>query len=97
MIVSVPHISLRTVGIRDEASSSNLVPSLFRLLINECNASCRATVIPIPIAAAWGFFGIIAISRLAEPVVNLSSDIGNAIIFGAKDLTATLLDLGTAV
>jgi hypothetical protein len=97
MIVSVPDISLRTAGNKAEESKSSLVPELFSALISECNASGRARLIPIPIAAVLGFFGIIATSRFAEPIVNLSSDIGNAIIFGEKDLTATMIDLGTAV
>ena len=42
-------------------------------------------------------FGIIATSLFADPMVNLSSDNGSAIMFGEEDLTDTTLDLGTAV
>jgi hypothetical protein len=52
---------------------------------------------PIPIAALSGLFGITAKSLLEEPTVNLSSGRGRAIIFGEKDLVATILDRGTAV
>ena len=82
MIVSVPDMSLRAAGTKDEESSSSRVPELFSLVMSECNASGRARLMPIPIAAVLGFFGIIATSLFAEPIVNLSSDIGNAIIFG---------------
>jgi len=44
-----------------------------------------------------GLFGMLATSLLADPMVNLSSGRGNAMIFGEKDLTATIFDLGTAV
>jgi hypothetical protein len=50
-------------GTNEEESSSSLVPELFSLVMSECNASGRARLIPIPIAAVLGFFGIIATSR----------------------------------
>jgi hypothetical protein len=54
-------------------------------------------VIPIPNAAASGFFGRLDNNHLAERVVNSSVDKGKAIIFGECDLTDTILVLGTAV
>jgi hypothetical protein len=51
----------------------------------------------MPISALSGFFGVIAAILLVYPTVNLSSGNGNAIMFGEKDLTDTMLDLGTAV
>jgi hypothetical protein len=54
-------------------------------------------LMPIPIAALSALFGIIATSLFADPIVNLSSGNGSAIMFGEEDLTDTTLDLGTAV
>ena len=73
------------------------MPPFFSCFISAINAFGSAILIPIPIAAVLGFFGMIAISLLADPIVNLSSGRGNAMIFGEKDLRATIFDLGTAV
>ena len=66
-------------------------------LINATIASDFAMLMPIPIAALSALFGIIATSLFADPIVNLSSGNGSAIMFGEEDLTDTTLDLGTAV
>src|ERR671933_175708 len=97
IIVLVPEISFKTLGMRAEASNNNFVPSFFNCLISESNASDFAILIPIPIAALSAFFGIVLINLLTDPAVSLSSGIGKAIIFGEKHLTATRIDLGIAV
>ena len=96
-MVLVPDISCRTSGIRAEASNINFVPSFLSCLINATIASDFAMLMPIPIAALSALFGIIATSLFADPIVNLSSGNGSAIMFGEEDLTDTTLDLGTAV
>ena len=48
-------------------------------------------------AALSALFGIIATSLFADPIVNLSSGNGNAIIFGEADLVTRIFDLGTVV
>ena len=93
-MVLVPDISCRTSGIRAEASNSNFVPSLLSCLIKATIASGFAILIPIPIVALSALFGIIATSLFADPMVNLSSGNGSAIMFGEEDLTDTTLDLG---
>src|ERR671925_351505 len=97
MIVPVSAISSNTAGTRAEASSSNRVPFSLSLLISDFSASGLAIVIPIPIAAEWGFFGSIEISLFAAPNVNLSSDVGSTIKLGEKALVDRDSDLGTAV
>lgn len=97
MIVLVPVISFRISGIRAEASNNNFVSIPFNRLISDFSASGLAIVIPIPIAAEWGFFGSIEVSLFAEPKVNLSSEVGSTIKFGEKALADCDSDLGTAV
>jgi hypothetical protein len=97
MIVPVSAISSNTAGIRAEASSSNRVPFSLSLLISDFNASGLAIVIPIPMAAEFGLFGSIEVNLLAEPRVNLSSDMGSTIAFGDRALVGKVFDLGTAV
>jgi hypothetical protein len=48
-------------------------------------------------AAEFGFFGSIEVNLLAEPRVNLSSDMGSTIAFGDRALVGKVFDLGTAV
>src|SRR5690242_15777355 len=96
-MVPVPDISCNTSGIRADASNSNFIPSLLSPLINASNASGFAILIPIPIAAVSGFFGVVDKILLADPTVNLPSGKGNAIIFAEADLTGTIFDRGIAV
>jgi hypothetical protein len=51
----------------------------------------------MPIEAESAFFGSIAINRFAEPFVSLSSGNGRAIMAGENDLTAVIIERGTAV
>jgi hypothetical protein len=51
----------------------------------------------MPIEAESAFFGSIAMSRCVEPFVSLSSGKGRAIIVGENDLTAVMIERGTAV
>ncbi len=60
-------------------------------------ASGSAMLMPIPMAAASARLGSIAASLFAEPTVNLSSGSGSAIMAGENDLTAVIIERGTAV
>jgi hypothetical protein len=81
---------------RAEASSKIFVPACLSFLISVVSAS-GSKLIPIPIEAESAFFGSIAMSRFAEPFVSLSSGKGRAIIAGENDLTAVIIERGTAV
>lgn len=93
----VPVISFKISGIRAEASNNNFVSIPLNRLMSDFSASGLAIVIPIPIAAEWGFFGSIEISLFAAPNVNLSSDVGRTIKLGENALVDSDSDLGTAV
>src|SRR5215813_9468365 len=81
----VPDITFKISGTSAEASSNSFVPIDCKPVINVAKATGLAVVIPIPMAAASGFFGRLDKSQLAERVVNSSVDKGKAIIFGECD------------
>jgi hypothetical protein len=82
IIVSLLVISVNTLGISAEASSTSFVPLSLNFLTREFNASGFDIDIPIPIVAVFGIFGRLLINRFADPIVRVLSDMGNAMILG---------------
>ena len=92
--------ALRSIGI-----SPNLIIARADALIDDslcdkialfCDVE-KSAVIPMPTAAESTRFGSMAASLFAEPTVSLSSGSGRAMSTGENDLTAVIIERGTAV